>query len=471
MKPSRPNRQWMSFLARTNRFLIPCLTIPFFVSASASAIGDEARAVVRLPVVKSAGGPFPMRMGEAIADFQKVHIRPLDKSWKPIDGARVEEADSLYQVTYSQKKVGPKLVVEYRLPYLDVLQAEGIVRGVEFIGKAPFRLTAPNLAILINNPTNHPMIVSEVAAEVRSSSLDQTPIIVFQEVETAREFVIHNLGWKETRVEELAFGVAPLSEYDNEAIFKQGFRFQLTKPFPLATEKAIDIGNESAKAFNGQERFLCFGQVKYRVDEKVKTIRFMVRVKTTPPGIGAYATASANYDMEFKAGKSGYTQRLGVTQFVKPLEADRFDLRVISDKSAKYSLKLTFNGAGELIGSQDVEINIFRPRLVNSMAVNPNYHARVPLSATLMQTIPSIVAVTINPLKNNEYLVFVAASERQYVSFSREQQEMLDVTLQKALLEIARQAGHAKYQFYVIDRDGNQYPYNREFEYSTGAKQ
>ncbi len=470
MKTSRPNRRLMSFLVQTNRFLILCLTTTFMVSTSTSAICDDARAVVRLPVVKSAGGPFRMRMGEAIADFQKVHIRPSDKSWKAIDIASVEEADSLYQVTYFQKKVGPKLVVEYRLPYLDVLQEEGIVRGVEFIGKAPFRLTPPNLAMLINNPTNHPMIVSEVAAEVRSSSLDQTPIIVFQEVETAREFVIHNLGWRETRVEDLAFGVAPLSDYDNDDVFKQGFRFRLMKPFPLATEKAIDIGKESGKAFIGQERFVCFGQVKYRVDEKIKSLRFIVRVKTTPPGIGSYATASASYDMEFEAGKSGYTQRLGVTQFVKPLESDRFDLRVISDKSAKYSLKLKFSGAGELIGSQDVEINIFRPRLVNSMAVNPNYHDRVPLSATLMQTIPSIVAITINPLKSNEYLVFVAASEGQYSSFSREQQEILDLNLQKELLEIARHAGHAKYQFYVVDREGNQYPHKREFEFSTGTQ-
>jgi hypothetical protein len=81
------------------------------------------------------------------------------------------------------------------------------------------------------------------------------------------------------------------------------------------------------------------------------------------PGPSAPLLPSFSYHVFLEAGKSGYTQRLSISQQIKPGEGDNFSLRLATDRSAAFDFDmdiLTVNGSVAWTGSFSVAL--FVPR-------------------------------------------------------------------------------------------------------------
>jgi len=233
--------------------------------------------------------------------------------------------------------------------------------------------------------------------------------------------------------------------------------------WPCALDKPVrfDVLKFLTEDQRKAERVICYGRMRYRSGQKTKSLRFIVRVRTWPPGPQAYAPASSVYDLELKAGVAGYTATIPVAQTVGPKAVDRFDIRVISDKTAEYDLTLSVVGqSGKKVAEQFVHINILRTKgLKVALDSNPNLHERVPLS--ILPTSPRlrmVEAITIDPRETNQYFVFLNVTWddywKDYFRMRGKNRRGIWEEIEPWLKQYAKDAGHQKYQFIIVDSQG-----------------
>lgn len=105
-------------------------------------------------------------------------------------------------------------------------------------------------------------------------------------------------------------------------------------------------------------------------DGRNYTYKFRTFVFLNEPGMGAPAPPSYTYDIFLKAGKSGYVVTRDLSQEIKPGQTDHFLLRVATDKSSNFQLKLSIKDTkGNNRWSGHVDMEAFVPRSGASLAL------------------------------------------------------------------------------------------------------
>jgi hypothetical protein len=102
-------------------------------------------------------------------------------------------------------------------------------------------------------------------------------------------------------------------------------------------------------------------------DRKKRPFTTTVVFETTA---GSANPPSYSYGPKLAAGESPDSVPLPVSQNPKPGKADQFLLRIASDKSAHYEMKLRFTLIdGRTLPDQDVVVDVFVPRGMAARAV------------------------------------------------------------------------------------------------------
>lgn len=113
------------------------------------------------------------------------------------------------------------------------------------------------------------------------------------------------------------------------------------------------------------------GTLTYQdADSKDRTYRFKNYVFLDRPGAGAPMPPSYSYDIFLAAGKSGYSTSKSISQEIKPGDTDHFLLRIATDKSSAFKIKLRINDArGDVRWSGSADMQLFVPRSGSALAL------------------------------------------------------------------------------------------------------
>jgi hypothetical protein len=118
------------------------------------------------------------------------------------------------------------------------------------------------------------------------------------------------------------------------------------------------------------------GDLRYK-DEAGLThrYRFKTDVFLSEPGVGAPAPPTYTYDVFLRAGKSGYVERKAISQEIKPGEVDHFLLRVATDRSSAFDLKVDINDSGgRSLWQGNIDLVAFVPRSGAALALRNLEH-------------------------------------------------------------------------------------------------
>lgn len=113
------------------------------------------------------------------------------------------------------------------------------------------------------------------------------------------------------------------------------------------------------------------GTLTYQdAESRDRTYRFKNFVFLNRPGAGALRPPSYSYDIFLAAGKSGYSISKSISQEIKPGETDHFLLRIATDKSSTFKVKLRINDAkGDVRWGGSADMQVFVPRSGAALAL------------------------------------------------------------------------------------------------------
>jgi hypothetical protein len=190
----------------------------------------------------------------------------------------------------------------------------------------------------VKNPEPRPLLLTNARFEISKSDIDETPIVVVEENRNIlSHLAIHNFGWGKAKELIVGFGVAPIGDYNSSDIFTRPGAFE-TKPTDLERRALIPISDIVPEELKRQGRVTVFGKIRYK-DNGGADVEFPFRTRVSfSYAPEAYQPATAQYQLRLRAGQGSYSLNVPISQSVKPLETDRFDLVVTSDKSANYTL-------------------------------------------------------------------------------------------------------------------------------------
>lgn len=125
-------------------------------------------------------------------------------------------------------------------------------------------------------------------------------------------------------------------------------------------------------------RPLCVrGRLSYVAEDGkpgIYPFRTLVYLGKNPTG-GAAVPPSYSYDLFLKSGKSGYTLRREIAQQIKPGETDHFLLRIATDRSANFQLRVSLHDVkGDIRWTGDVDLQAFVPRSGAEIALEHTKH-------------------------------------------------------------------------------------------------
>ncbi len=250
-------------------------------------------------------------------------------------------------------------------------------------------VNSPYLTYKLANNTDRVLLVSEVKFEVESSVPDREPVPVVHG-NNRGELFIGNIGWSDGLNPDLYLGIAP----SYVCMSNEAYRVESIKNIPVVehmklakltskieTEAMVGKVIDTTPSCGKQQYYredceyvsVClYGVLSYFTSEhKKKAFRFVSNVSYVPPpkpvskkpkGPSAYSKASRIYDVALAAGTSGHTIYLPVSHELKPGESDRFDIKVTSDVSATYKIKISvLDSGGNVIHEKRAIMSIYAP--------------------------------------------------------------------------------------------------------------
>jgi hypothetical protein len=268
----------------------------------------------------------------------------------------VDQTDADTRVTYDYRSQNDTLCVSYRLPYLENQRNGKMIRGISFTD-VPFHWALPVLSVKVLNNSAQSVMLTECLVEASASTIDTEPVLAIAE-NTVNGGLIMNEGWGEVIDPVLMFRIHRLKkDEDSDTAERHTLElatFAQDKTVRLAKYVPQELRDESAVAVSGE---LEFGPAKQR---KKVPFRTTMIFQTT---FGSPVNPSQQYDLALTAGKAPAALRIPIAQNLKPGEADQFLLRVASDKSAHYELKLSLRCMdGQQLPAQKLLLDVFVPR-------------------------------------------------------------------------------------------------------------
>ena len=261
-------------------------------------------------------------------------------------------------VEYSLERQQGILHVVPKSTYLDSLSAGDMIATVPWRphGESFFEWQYPRLSLKCSNSTSSSAFVTEAVIEVVSSKTNLNPILVAEQGFRGR-IHLNNGGWgnvlnprakleladsqrnfvtKQVKLNETL--VLDFSKLLSESELLEAENKNASRPFRAAILYETELGE--TQAFN------CQGEAYFG------------------PAPRDYSPPSREpYDVFLPAGKEGYETVVPLSQVVPAGGTDNFELRIGTDKSAEFDLRIGFRTtAGELVGSTPVLLTTFVPR-------------------------------------------------------------------------------------------------------------
>jgi TIR domain len=303
--------------------------------------------------------------GAESVDFALTLHQPPQSGGGP-GGATVLPPMSTVRYLESLEGDAPRL--RYQLRYLDLERAGGPVDGFAVVpGASPFRWAFPQLAVKLANNTRRTIVLSSAIITVLSSEIERDPIIVFRSQTTNAQVQIVNEGWGQVVDPVLRYIVAtPLAPTPAAQPAADGHTVTM-KTFSRRASIQLDHALlERLRARNGvpaDSIVTVSGTLTYGPASGRKSLKF--RTKVSLKRVFAYQMpAPVRYPATyFKAGKAPQRWVTPIAQQVKAGDADQFLLPLISDRSARSKLNVSFGmTGGRVLSAGDVLLDLFVPR-------------------------------------------------------------------------------------------------------------
>lgn len=246
----------------------------------------------------------------------------------------------------------------YASPYLDLVAAGGPIEGFNLLG-VPFRWQFPRLSVTVANNTGGVMVLSAARIEVLEAEPLNEVIPLLEDLSVER-LVFRNEGWGEVIAPRVEFSIGELlrpgeiSLFAPKSVVVDMPGFAETGEVPLTAHLPEALKNRTAVQVQGW--------LEYGTPPTRKKLRFKTRVSLqVRSAVGV--PPSYTYDLMLKAGQAKVTRQLGLAQQIKPGDSDHFALRVGSDRSARYRLRIEFvTAGGQVMKGSEVLMDVFVPR-------------------------------------------------------------------------------------------------------------
>ena len=280
----------------------------------------------------------------------------LDQPASPPAGIAPEAEDT--RVTYQYERKDGVLHVSYRLPYLDRQREGKAIRGLSRMLE-PFDWKLPALSVKVLNNSAQSVMLTECVAEVTASRVDTEPVLVVASGAVNAVFFA-NEGWGDVVDPVLTFKISPMKEKGDEASAAVERHTLELKSF--AKDCRVPLVKYVPKALEDDPAVLVTGELEFGPAPGRKKVPFTTTMIFDITH-GSPIPPSYTYDLKLTAGKAPDAVRVPVSQSLKPGEADHFLLRIASDKSAHYEMKLRFTAIdGRALPGRDVVLDVFVPR-------------------------------------------------------------------------------------------------------------
>jgi hypothetical protein len=255
--------------------------------------------------------------------------------------------------------------ITYASSYFDLVAAGGPVEGFNLLG-VPFRWQFPRLSATVANNTGGVMVLSAARIEVLEAEPLNEVIPLLEDLSVER-LVFRNEGWGEVIAPRVEFSIGELPRPGEISLFAPKTvvvdmpGFGETGELPLTAHLPEALKNRSAVQVQGW--------LEYGAPAARKKLRFKTRVSLqVRSAVGM--PPSYTYDLMLKAGQAKVTRQLGLAQQIKPGDSDHFALRVGSDRSARYRLRIDFvTAGGQVMKGSEVLMDIFVPRTAARLAL------------------------------------------------------------------------------------------------------
>jgi hypothetical protein len=280
--------------------------------------------------------------------------RPLER--RPDVPEPAPSADP--RVSYHFQRKDSALCIGFSAPYVELQRAGKAIAGLN-VDFAPFSLEIPTLSAKVLNNSGQSAMITECVAEVVASQIDERPVLVVADrsIECLEFF---DEGWGPV--------VDPLLSFTLRPGRRQGAAEPpAVHPPPLKLETfdercAVRLTKYIPKSLQDEPFLLASGELEFGPADQRQRVPFSTSVifEITP---GSPLAPSCVYDLKLTAGKAPDVVRVPAEQFMKGGEPDHFLLRVISDKSAHYELRVGFRLIdGRELSGQKVILDLFVPR-------------------------------------------------------------------------------------------------------------
>lgn len=292
---------------------------------------------------------------------------------------------SPFRVWYSSEKVNGRHRIQSHFLYQKYLDEGLPVAGVNYYVGDPFHWTVPSLSIQIANTTKHVVALVGADFDVEESVPDLRAVPVFHAFSSANTLTIENFGWGELKDVDLQYGIVDTTrcEADNDS---GGMPIELHEQRfgSVADSINIDLSKEIPATLKKSMVVCVVGMLDYQDLSGAKhRVPFATGVNTVLPGPGAPSPPTDEYLLELQAGKVG-KRSISIAQKVRPNDVDHFVVRVVSDKSARYTMKASVRDTeGSNIDAGTFDLMLFVPR---GRQAEPQYNAYVPLPASTYST-------------------------------------------------------------------------------------
>ncbi len=305
-------------------------------------------------------------------------------------------------------------LIEPYSPYLSRLLQGGPIIPLLEPYESDIKWCPPNLDLRMVNNSEKTILLYKVVFEIEKSSKYYTPLIVMEADELHRKachLLLINEGWGKIRDCTLKFNLAPIEKdqarwsYPSEimgnisfqepyqhsldigdfetstyvnltgAFINEGAKLDEKKIVQEVTEPwAIDMAPPSVPAKNDLGKFksgsaLVYGVLGFTLfpSKQKQVLRFAAIVHLSNSFLsGAAMPSSSQYQAEFMPENHNYEVSVPVSQYLKPGETDRFNIRVVAPQSSshQFRVRVLYNQEDSVV-SEPMEMRILVPRSVS----------------------------------------------------------------------------------------------------------
>ena len=289
-------------------------------------------------------------------------VQKVISSYQPVSNEYDEHSgevekcppDRTLTFTYAREADVPH--ISYTMPYLELMRKGGPILGVRY-GNSPFQWQFPNLSVKVVNTTSQEITLSEAKLEVLSSTVIDEPVLVVDDL-SVNKIALVNEGWGDVVNPVVTFGVNDVVEGGGVSTYEAEPH---TEAIPTFTDgAAIPIKPYIPARLQDDDKVMVEGRIVYGAAASRKTVRFKTRValeiipKAAPP-------PSYLYEVHLKAGVTPQTVLVPTNQVID--KSDNFLIRVATDKSARFKLRVSFREVGGgMVPANDLLLDIFVPR-------------------------------------------------------------------------------------------------------------